>query len=183
MSKVKSYIKDTNDFLNYLPQATKNGTILVSFNVTNLYSNIEHNLGLEAIEYWLDKYPEYIPNRISKSLLIQGTKFILENNFFYFNNKHYRQIKGTAMGTKVAPTYATLVLGYLEIRLYDKVEEQFGNSFRKYIEDNRKHFLDDCFILWPRTDDDLEKFRKLLNDLHPALSFTGRKRYKITTIP
>jgi hypothetical protein len=31
-----------------------------------------------------------------------------------FDNKHFLQIKGNAMETKVAPTYVTLVLGFLE---------------------------------------------------------------------
>jgi hypothetical protein len=35
-----------------------------------------------------------------------------ERNVFYFDGKLYRQKRGTAMG--MAPTYATLVLGYLE---------------------------------------------------------------------
>ena len=30
---------------------------------------------------------------------------------------YYNQIRGTAMGTKFAPTYATLVLAYLEEKL------------------------------------------------------------------
>jgi hypothetical protein len=29
-------------------------------------------------------------------------------------NKHYLQIQGTAMGTKMAPSYANLVMGLLE---------------------------------------------------------------------
>jgi len=47
--------------------------------------------------------------------------FILENNVFKFDNNYYKQTKGTAMGTKFAPTYATLVLGFLEKQLYESV--------------------------------------------------------------
>ena len=36
-----------------------------------------------------------------------------------FNNEFYNQIKGTAMGTIFAPTYATLSMGYFEIKLYN----------------------------------------------------------------
>ena len=49
--------------------------------------------------------------------LLRALKFILENNSFHFNGNYYRQVKGTAMGTKVAPVYATLTLGYLEQKL------------------------------------------------------------------
>ena len=35
------------------------------------------------------------------------------------------------MGKKLAPTYATLVMGYLELKLYDKIEEKFETEFSK----------------------------------------------------
>ena len=34
------------------------------------------------------------------------------------------------MGTKCAPTFATLVLGYLEENLYDTTDEKSDNEFR-----------------------------------------------------
>ena len=104
---VKSHVKDDIDILKYIPKNVSKGTILSSFDVKSLYSNIPHNFGLTAIKYWIDKYPETLPEQISKEFIIQGMKFILENNFFLFNGKAYKQIKGTSMGTKVAPTMQT----------------------------------------------------------------------------
>lgn len=37
------------------------------------------------------------------------------------------------MGTKVAPTYATLVLGFLEEKMYAETHEIFGDDFANYI--------------------------------------------------
>jgi hypothetical protein len=34
-----------------------------------------------------------------------------------FNGEHYLQISGTAMGTKMAPSYANMIMGRLERRL------------------------------------------------------------------
>ena len=172
ISKVSSYIKDTSDFLNYLPNTTHEETILVSFDVTNLYSNITHELGIEAITYWINKHPELLPDRTPREFIIEGVRFILDNNFFNFNNTHYKQIKGTAMGTKVAPTYATLVLGFFEIMLYEKIEQEFGIQFRQYIKNNWKRFLDDCFILWTKNEENLAKFHAILNSINLDLSFT-----------
>ena len=53
-------------------------------------------------------------DRFPKSFIINGLKIVLENNIFAFNGLFYKQIKGTAMGTKVAPTYASLDIGYME---------------------------------------------------------------------
>ena len=54
--------------------------------------------------------------------ILESIKIILENNNFDFNDKMYTQVRGTAMGTKFAPTYATLVLAYLEEKLYVQTE-------------------------------------------------------------
>ena len=45
---------------------------------------------------------------------------MLETDTFAFNDKHYMRIKGTAMVTKCALGYVTLVLSYLEKMLNEK---------------------------------------------------------------
>ena len=48
--KVKSYIRDTNDFLHKLRafETFIDGTLLVTMDVTSLYTNIPNNEGLKA---------------------------------------------------------------------------------------------------------------------------------------
>lgn len=82
--------------------------------VTNLYTNITTDLGINALKYWINKYPQNINSRFSKEFILEASSLVLKNNTFSFNGKYYLQLKGTAMGTKMAPTYATLTLGYLE---------------------------------------------------------------------
>ena len=63
--RVKSHLRDTMDFLNHLPETVPESLLLVSFDVEFLYSNIPHNLGLEAIKFWLQKYPNSIHSRFT----------------------------------------------------------------------------------------------------------------------
>ena len=172
ITKVQSYIRDTVDFLNSLPEEINSESILVSFDVTNLYSNIPHDLGLAAIEYWMDRFPHLLHERFPKEFVISSLKLILENNFMHFDETIYRQRLGTAMGTKVAPTYATLVLGYLEEKLFSTVGETFGQDFEIFLKQSWKRFLDDCFIIWDRGEDQLTAFFNILNTLSPTLKFT-----------
>ena len=171
---VKSYIKDTKDFLQKLPENVDENSILVTFDVENLYSNIPHDLGLEAIDFWINKYPDELPNRISKEFIINSIKLILENNSFCFNDIYFLQTKGTAMGTRpvFAPVYATLVLAYLEEKMYEKSEAEFNQTFRLYLETNFKRFLDDCFLIFKQQEKDLDNFHQLLNNLHPSIKYT-----------
>ena len=76
------------------------------------------------------------------------------------------------MGTKFAPIFSTLVLRYLEEKLYANLKKEFDCHFKQYIIDNFKRFLDDCFILFTRSDDDLKKLHKCLNELHPSINYT-----------
>ena len=167
---VPSYVRDDIDFLKFIPKQVHNNTKLVSFDIVNLYTNIPHNLGREAISYWLDKNPELLPSRFDKTFIIDSLTIILENNNFSFNNKYYNQIKGTAMGTKVAPTYACLVLGYLESNLYQKLENK-DKSLAADVFKQWKRYIDDCFIFWERSFEDLQTFANILNSLHKDITF------------
>ena len=106
------YLRDDIDFLNYLPKHFNEHALLVTFDVVSLYSNIPHDLGRKAIEFWLDRHPDLIHSRFSKEFILEGLSIILENNNFSFNESFFNQRKGCTMGAKVSPTYATLVLGY-----------------------------------------------------------------------
>ena len=63
---ITSYIKDSYDFLKKLPTSVPDDSELATFDIVGLYSNICHDLGIKAIDYWLTKYPESIPDRIKK---------------------------------------------------------------------------------------------------------------------
>ncbi|XP_022798954.1 tetratricopeptide repeat protein 28-like [Stylophora pistillata] len=49
----------------------------------------------------------------------------------------------------MAPSYATLVLGYLENELYSQVSDKMGEEISHYVYTNWRRFLDDCYINWP----------------------------------
>ena len=143
---VTSYLRDTTDFLNNIPETVPKDTILASFDIESLYSNIPHALGLEAVDYWLEKYPETFNSRFTKEFILDGIKLILENNIFCFNDTYFKQEKGTAMGTKFAPVDATLTIGYLEEKLFNRIENDYDADFQHFFKAYWKQFLDDCFI-------------------------------------
>ena len=117
-----------------------------------------------------------VNKRFSKKMIIDFIEYILSNNVFHFNNSHFRQIKGTAMGSKFAPTYATLVIGYLERQLYGKIEQQMDKKVSEYIKENFWRFLDDCFTIWTMGQKDLMQFYSILNnldeDIHYVMEFS-----------
>ena len=103
VSTLDSHIKDTTGFLNKLCNLGNlpNNAILVTLDVSSLYTNIPHNQGIDACRHFLDTRPnKHIPTETICDLL----RLILPMNNFTFNQQHYLQIHGTAMGTKMAPS-------------------------------------------------------------------------------
>ena len=51
---VKSNLRDTNDFINNLKERVQQNTLLATFDIQfgALYSNMPHELGMEAVRYW-----------------------------------------------------------------------------------------------------------------------------------
>ena len=58
--------------------------------------------------------------------LLELLKIVKHKNNFQFNRKHYLQIGGTAMGTRVAPSYANLFMAYLEQKLLEKAKKDLN---------------------------------------------------------
>jgi len=72
------------------------------------------------------------------------------------------------MGTKFAPTYATLVFGFLEKQLCERIPD----SLREDYMTKWKRFLDDCFIVLDTDIYDINELTKILNSLHDNITFT-----------
>ena len=128
-------------------------------------------MGISAITFWFENKRNIVQDRFSKEFILETVKIILERNIFYFDGKFYRQKRGTAMGTKMAPTYATLVLGYLEHILNEQLLNSYGQEFASYVRQIWKCFLDDCLIIW-NSDILVEIFHTELNSLNNHIRFT-----------
>ena len=79
-----------------------------------------------------------------------------------FKNSFYKQLRGTAIGTKMAPPYAIIFMGDLEEKIlkgYDKKPLAWWRC------------IDDIFMLWQHGEKEL--FLKFLNCYHPTIIFTA----------
>ena len=176
LPKIPSYIKDYNDFLNKLPNYEKNemdDILFATCDIVDMYSNIEVDLVIKSVTYWICKFPTLLHSRFNLDFIIEGLGIVLKNATFQFNNKFYSLQCGTGTGTQVAPTIANLVMGYLEITLYEKVKIIFDENIQKYVIQNWKRFIDDGQICWKNSFGDFNKFLEILNELHPKIKFTS----------
>ena len=82
----------------------------------------------------------------------------------------YLQLLGTAMGSKYAPPYARLTVGYLEERTYE-LPKYFNKSECELILEILKRYMDDGFNFWPLKLN-FENFKSCLNNMHLSSKFT-----------
>ena len=75
--------------------------------VVGLYNNIPHEDGMDAFRKLLDQRSACEPPTAE---IVKLIGLVLNLNCFTFIGKHYRQILGTAMGTRMAPSYANLFM-------------------------------------------------------------------------
>ena len=65
----------------------------------------------------------------------------------------------------------TLVMGYLEVQLFKKLDRKYGSEISGHFREKWMRFLDDCFILWNSTVP-VDKLWEELNSIHPKIQFT-----------
>ena len=168
--KLESYVEDTPDLLRQFelensigPQPP--GSFPVTIDISNMYGNIPTDGpegGLEAFKKAMDKREDkFVPTTFLVSLLA----LVLKGNIFEFASQLWRQLIGTAMGTRVGPTYANLFMGWLEVeKLLGLWKGTKPHRWRRYI--------DDILFFWRSSEEELLKFLEHLNAQHPFIKFT-----------
>ena len=154
-----SYIKDTKHALQIFQHLNfqSSNKFLFTMDVKSLYTVIQHQDGLKALKFFLDKRHTQEP---STTVLVRLAELVLTLNNFSFDGEHYQQISGVAMGTKMGPNYANLFVGFVEKQIFEQYTGPLPDYFGRYI--------DDC--LGSRVE--LEEFINFVNEFHPALQFT-----------
>ncbi len=160
----RSYIRDSQHFVKVIDQQEllHPSHLLVTLDVTSLYTNIPNTEGCFAATRALTKSRPGAQHPTNQSL-VNLTKLVLSKNAFAFNNEFYVQTGGTAMGTKMAPSYANIFMSSFE----DKFVYTYPLQATIWL-----RYIDDIFMIWPHGEDELNKFVTHLNSCHNTIKFT-----------
>ena len=162
---IPSYVKDTSDFIRKienLPDIPDN-CYLATLDVSALYTNIPHSEGIQACLDALNEHRglDVLPDNVSICNLL---RLVLTTNNFEFNKSHYTQISGTAMGTKLAPSYANLFMAQYEENIVYPYQPQPIVWWR---------YIDDVFALFDISKPEISDFIAHLNISHETIKFTS----------
>ncbi|XP_055307900.1 uncharacterized protein LOC129572021 [Sitodiplosis mosellana] len=152
-------IKNTIEFV----EKTKDlvlleGEMQVSFDVESLYPNIPIDVTLQLLEHWLQS--NQLEHEVVREL-VRLTKICMDENWFRFNDKYYRQNFGCSMGSSLSPFLANLFVSHFETTL--KKEGIFPRVWLRYVDDVyaiiKKHQLRSLL-------------KRLNNTKYPTIKFT-----------
>ena len=117
--RLPSYIRDTTDFIQRIKVFGKLPVecYLVTLDVSSLYTNIDNDEGLTVVLEELMKTNRFKPSPQTLTCLLEK---VLRLNNFTFNDEHFIQIKGTAMGTRVVPNFGMSIWEDSKKTLYTK---------------------------------------------------------------
>ncbi|BHF60786.1 hypothetical protein SprV_0100375200 [Sparganum proliferum] len=132
--------------------------VMVSFDVTSLFTSIPQDLAIEIIELLLQSKYDETENRLGHAQILQLLKLCLRT-YFTFDGTVYEQVQGTPMGLPISGFIAEAVLQRLESMVFQHHKPKFW-----------ARYVDDTFVIIER--DQVLTFQEHLNVVFPDIQFT-----------
>lgn len=104
----------------------KDTTNFITVDVTDLYTMIPRQGVLEALSRFCEKH--FIRGKLGTLTIdhiMRMARLILDTNYFAYNDRYYRQIRGGAMGSAFTQVLANIYMFESEQEL---IEYQFGKN-------------------------------------------------------
>jgi hypothetical protein len=115
--------------------------------VVAFYTNIDAE---ECARKVAGAWQRYEPqSKIHGRAIAQMIRFVMQNNYFSFQNQMYQQMDGLAMGTASAPVLANIYAGYYE--RHERIP--FKKGVLKYM-----RYIDDVLMIFQGTEKELTDF-------------------------
>jgi hypothetical protein len=91
-------------------------TQFITFSINDIGAKFSHQIIIEALQNFLRIYDDYEFGKTSKSItndaMIELVRLVLQNQFFVYENKLYRQVCGGASGSLLTMPLACIYLFY-----------------------------------------------------------------------
>ena len=139
------------------------GTLFATFDVRSLYTSVPIQEGIDRVRRAFQQHPD---DRRPDAAILQLLGSSLTNNDFTFEDQHWLQISGVAMGKGYGGSFAGLYLGEWETAALN------SSPLRPTL---WRRFQDDVLVLWDHGPDALNAFLLHLNSLdqHIQLDVTS----------
>ena len=139
VEKIPTRIKDTNHMLDIIDNLNDSNlpdnSVLVSFNLVNMFSTIDNESHIKAVKEMLNVGENKNP---PTECILEAFRLCLECNNSVFNDKKFLQTDGTAQGPHMSCSYSDIAMAHFDIRAENYyLKPTVWKSFR-----------DDAFSVW-----------------------------------
>ncbi|CAF1126020.1 unnamed protein product [Adineta steineri] len=162
-STISNVVTNTTKFvdnINYLPLNINEN--LASLDIQDLFTNIPVTRAVDIVIHRLNESKKLENTKLTKTDIKRLLLVSLNNSYFQFNNKFYRQTKGLPMGNTLSPLIADIYMDY------------YSKEHLKQININNKIFryVDDILIITKMTETELKEYINKLNKIKGKIRFT-----------
>jgi len=117
-------------------------TLFCTIDVSDLYTMIPQIEGVLSLKKMLDQLQLKQVGGLKVETIIRLSRFVMKNNYFFYDGQYYHQIRGGAMGSPLTLTMANCYMFFYERQIVRQISNSGGLYFR---------YIDDLFITinWP----------------------------------
>ena len=131
-----------------------------SFDVTALYTNVNNDDALRALSEMLDEHGRAIVTfGLAKVHIMTLIKECLKCNIFKWNGNYYSQVRGLAMGQRLAPVLAVCFMSLIERQVLTRMPIMYCR------------YIDDCCVI-TSTQSEMDELFNMLNHQSQYIKFT-----------
>jgi len=140
---------------------------MVSFDVVSLFTKVPIADALATISNLLSQDESLEDHTaIPAEDICTLIELCLRLTYFEFQGRFFEQMDGGAMGSPLSPVVANLFMEAFESRALEQASLRPSMWVR---------YVDDTFVIWPHTDEELKNFHIHLNTINPSIQFTYEK--------
>ncbi|CAF2794264.1 unnamed protein product [Rotaria sp. Silwood2] len=152
-------------------------TLFATLHVQHISSMFDHEEAVQALEHFLTNHVSSGNLRgVSISTIVQLVRLLVDQQWFVYNNKIYRQIRGSVCGSPLMSLLVNIILFQWEKEFVSSLKEQqeiYGRYIRSLPSRSTylwiaifffvARFLDEIFFTWNRSANELETFIHSIN--------------------
>lgn len=163
---VPTYIQDSDQVISELralgplPPSAR----LFTLDAKAMYTNLNTKECVNCFQEFITLLGTSLPKNFPKEMFIAVLEIVMTSNIFTFDDTHWLQTNGTAMGTSSACLYSMISIGFIELT---KILPRFRPNLLYY-----KRFIDDKLGIWTGSTNEFNSYRKFV-DNSSALDWTS----------